>query len=97
MEKLKFKHATGVGQVHIALDRQLKNDSEEILKKMGLSISEAVRVFLREVVREREIPFPVHYSAKVPNDETIKAINQLESGNGEKTTLKALGELWDSL
>lgn len=86
------------GQVHIALDGELKNDAENVLKSMGLTIAEAVRIFLREVVREQELPFSVYYTAKeTPNKETLQAMKELDSGHGEDTTLSKLKKTWDSI
>ena len=33
------------GQVHITLDNALKYNSENVLKEMGLTITEAIRLF----------------------------------------------------
>jgi DNA-damage-inducible protein J len=85
------------GQIHIALGDNLKQEAEAILKEMGLTISEAVRVFLRTVVMEREIPFSVRYSTKIPNKETMQAINELESGKGEKITLSQIKSMWEDI
>ncbi|MBP9743614.1 MAG: type II toxin-antitoxin system RelB/DinJ family antitoxin [Burkholderiales bacterium] len=84
------------GQVHIALGENLKKEAESLLNEMGLTISEAVRVFLRTVVMEREIPFSVRYSTKIPNSETREAIAELERGNGKDVTLAELKTLWES-
>lgn len=51
------------GHVHINIGSDLKFEAENVLKDMGLSLSEAIRIFLRQVVRDREIPFNVRYSA----------------------------------
>ena len=91
---LEIKKNNHSGQVHIALGDTLKHEAEGILKDMGLTITEAVRVFLRQVVKERELPFLVHYSAKTPNKETIEAMKELESGGGEIITLKELKKTW---
>ncbi len=82
------------GQVHIVLGDTLKQEAEIVLEKMGLTISEAVKIFLRTVVMEREIPFAVHYSTKIPNYETKKAIEELEAGQGKKVTLSQIRDAW---
>ncbi len=64
--------------VHVRVDEQLKVSAVTTLNDMGLSISDAVRIFLNRVVVEKAIPFEV----RVPNAETMAAIRELESGKG---------------
>jgi DNA-damage-inducible protein J len=56
--------------VHIRVDEQLKIQATETLAAMGLSVSDAVRVFLTRVVAEEGMPFAL----KVPNAETRAAM-----------------------
>jgi DNA-damage-inducible protein J len=52
--------------VHVRVDEQIKAQATETLAAMGLSVSDAVRVFLTRVVADQQLPF----SLKVPNAET---------------------------
>jgi DNA-damage-inducible protein J len=54
----------------------LKKEAEKVLKQMGLTSSDAIRLFLRYVASERELPFPV----RVPNAKTVIAIQAVERG-----------------
>jgi DNA-damage-inducible protein J len=56
---------------------ELKNKLA-ILKKMGLSVSNAVKFFYRKVVTQRGLPFEL----EVPNEKTMKAIRSSRSGKG---------------
>lgn len=49
------------------LEPELKRDAEEVFKGLGLSTSEAVTLFFRQVVLHRGFPFPI----KIPNEETL--------------------------
>ena len=49
--------------VHIRLDENVKARATESLAAMGLSVSDAVRVFLTRVAAEKQLPFAL----KVPN------------------------------
>ena len=51
---------------------QLKADSEEVLQKIGLSMTDLIKMTLRQVVMQRGIPF----EAKIPNAETISALEE---------------------
>lgn len=44
---------------NIKIDRQLKKESQELFESIGLSLSAAVNLFLRQAVREQAIPFRV--------------------------------------
>lgn len=59
----------------------LKEQAESILEKAGLSTSEAVRIFLTQVVIHRGIPFNVN----VPNDETTDTLRKSDKGVGVKS------------
>ncbi|MDR0251392.1 MAG: type II toxin-antitoxin system RelB/DinJ family antitoxin, partial [Burkholderiales bacterium] len=52
--------------VHVRLDEHTKTQATETLASMGLTLSDAVRVFLMRVVAEKQLPFAL----KVPNVET---------------------------
>ena len=58
--------------IHIRIDEHLKDAANDTLASMGLSISDAVRVFLTRVVAEQQLPFPL----KVPNAITIEAMKE---------------------
>ena len=49
--------------VHVRVDETLKAQATETLALMGLTVSDAIRVFLTRVVAEKELPFAI----KVPN------------------------------
>ena len=56
--------------VHVRVDEQIKAQATETLAAMGLSVSDAVRVFLMRVIAEQQMPFAL----KVPNAETRAAM-----------------------
>lgn len=56
--------------LHIRVDDETKQQATEALAEMGLSVSDAVRLFLRRVVVEQALPLEL----KVPNAQTRAAI-----------------------
>ena len=56
--------------VHVRVDEQLKAQATATLAAMGLSVSDAVRVFLTRVVAEQQLPFAL----AAPNAVTRAAI-----------------------
>ena len=45
--------------VHVRVDVNVKAQAAETLASMGLSVSDAIRVFLTRVVADKELPFPI--------------------------------------
>lgn len=66
--------------VHVRVDEKTKAEATETLAAMGLSVSDAVRVFLRRVAAEKALPFAI----RVPNAETRTAIAEADEIVGER-------------
>ncbi|MGQ5525576.1 type II toxin-antitoxin system RelB/DinJ family antitoxin [Chitinimonas sp. PSY-7] len=64
--------ATQTSMLHIRVDDQMKAQATETLAAMGLSVSDAVRLFLHRVVVDQAMPLEL----KVPNAETRAAIEE---------------------
>jgi DNA-damage-inducible protein J len=81
--------------VHIRVDEALKTQAADTLAAMGLSLSDAVRVFLTRVVAEQRLPFEL----KAPNAATRAALAEAEaiiSARGARfTNVKALFDALD--
>lgn len=45
--------------VTIRMDDDLKHEADKVFSDMGMSFTTAVNVFVRQVVRERRIPFEI--------------------------------------
>ncbi len=58
--------------LHIRVDDDTKEQATEALSAMGLSVSDAVRLFLRRVVIDQAFPLEL----KVPNAETLAAMQE---------------------
>jgi addiction module RelB/DinJ family antitoxin len=52
------------GMIHVRLDDALKDRATAVFAEMGLSISEAIRVFLTRSVKEAQFPFPLGAQTK---------------------------------
>jgi len=47
-------------------NENLKRDSEAVLRQLGMSTSEAIKIFLSAVLNRKGIPFPVQLEATAP-------------------------------
>ena len=66
--------------VRARIDGKVKEQAARVLADMGLSVSDAIRMLLVRVAREKALPFDV----RIPNEETIAAIEELRKGEGHK-------------
>ena len=62
--------------VQARVDKEIKDEAAVVLAAMGLTVSEAVRLLLTRVAREKELPF----APLVPNAETIAAMREARAG-----------------
>ena len=58
--------------IRARVEPSLKRDAEAVLKKIGLTPSEAITLFLTQVKLTKGLPFPL----RVPNAETRRAIGE---------------------
>ena len=58
--------------IRARVEPELKSQAEEIFSGLGLSPTEAITLFYRQVTLHRGLPFAV----KIPNAETIEALRQ---------------------
>jgi len=80
--------------VHVRVDEQIKAQAAETLAAMGLSISDAVRVFLMRVIAEKQMPFAL----KAPNAETRAAMAEAdEIARTRRARFSNVAELIDDL
>jgi DNA-damage-inducible protein J len=66
--------AAHTSMLHVRVDDETKEQATAALSAMGLSVSDAVRLFLRRVVAEQRFPLEL----EVPNAKTRAAIAESE-------------------
>jgi DNA-damage-inducible protein J len=80
--------------VHVRVNENIKTQAAETLAAMGLSVSDAVRVFLTRIAVEKELPFTL----RVPNAETLAAMNEAdEIAKTRRARFSSAEELFASL
>ena len=60
--------------MNISLDPQLKQDSQELFADLGIDLSTAITLFLKQSLRVQGLPFAV--TRENPNAETAAALNE---------------------
>jgi DNA-damage-inducible protein J len=80
--------------VHVRVDDETKTQAAEALEALGLSISDAVRIFLKRVVAEQAMPLEL----KVPNAETRAAMEESRAIiRAHRARFASATELFDDL
>ncbi len=63
--------------INIRLDASLKQEAEELFASLGLNMTSAISIFLRQAVRDQAIPFRVCKYPQ-PNETTLAAMREAE-------------------
>jgi DNA-damage-inducible protein J len=63
--------------VRARIDEHIKEEASTVLAAMGLTVSDAFRILLTRIAREKALPF----EPLVPNETTISAMREARAGN----------------
>ena len=77
-----------MAQINLRVDDDVKYNAERTLNDIGLSMSAAINIFLKTVIRENRIPFELSadpFYSKANMDELERRVSNLRTG---KSTLK---------
>lgn len=78
----------------LKLDQTAKQEAQAIFAQLGLTLGEAVNLFLNQVRLNQGLPFEI----KIPNKETQKILQEMEAGiNTEETSFEELKAQTDAL
>ena len=67
--------------IRARVEPALKREAEAVLKKIGLTSSEAITLFLTQVKLTKGLPFAV----RIPNKQTKRAINEARTRKNLET------------
>ena len=79
--------------IHARIEPQVKRQAEGVLHELGLSPTEAIRIFYRQITLRLGIPFAV----AVPNECTATTLEKCRRGEGiqEFESLDAMFQSWE--
>jgi DNA-damage-inducible protein J len=84
--------AAKTGMIRARVSPELKAQAEGILAEIGLSSSDAIRMFYKQVTLRKGLPF----EARIPNATTRKALRDAEAGRG-MTDYASVDEMFKDL
>ena len=70
----------------IRMDKELKQQADAMLADMGLNMTTAMNMFLRQVVRQGKIPFEI--ATDIPNSDTLMAMKEMDNMISGKISTK---------
>lgn len=79
--------------VHARVEPQTKKEAEGVLRRLGLTPTEAIRLFYRQLCLRRGLPFPV----LIPNALTRETLEKSRAGEDVETfaSLEEMFESWE--
>ncbi|HEX4045073.1 MAG TPA: type II toxin-antitoxin system RelB/DinJ family antitoxin [Gammaproteobacteria bacterium] len=78
--------------VRARIEPRLKHDVEGVLAKLGLTVSEAIELYLRQIQLNHGIPFEI----RIPNKTTQKTFTDTDKGKN-LTRYKNAQEMFEDL
>ena len=78
--------ATKVSNVSFRIDSDLKEQADTLFSALGLNMTTAFNIFLRQAVREGGIPFEI--TLDTPNAETVAALLEARQMMNDTETKK---------
>ena len=83
--------------IQARIDSKVKEDAESIINQLGISLNEAIRMFLMQVIIHKGIPFkPTLKPEYEPNEMLQQVIADVENKKN-LTRYKNTDEMWQDL
>lgn len=76
-----------VTNLNIKIDRELKAEADRLFNEMGMNLTTAVNVFVRQAVLQRAIPFKIYRDT--PSTRTTVSVEQRQAAMQEIRDLLA--------
>ena len=81
--------------VTLRVDEDLKKQAEALFSELGMNLTTAFNIFLRQSVREQQIPFQI--TKNIPNAVTLAAVNSAEKGEDLHGPYDSISNLTNAL
>lgn len=81
--------------ITMRMDAELKKQAEQLFSELGMSMTTAFNIFLRQSVRQGKIPFEI--ALNTPNAETLAAIDDVKNNRNMSKTFDSVEEMMREL
>jgi DNA-damage-inducible protein J len=79
----------------ISIDADVKAKAQELFADFGLDLSTAINIFLRQAIYEHSFPFVIQ--REVPNETTLKAMDDAENDVDMYGPFDSVAEMMEAL
>lgn len=76
---------------NVSIDADIKKQAQELFAELGMDLSTAINIFIRQALRQHAIPFEI--TAEIPNKETREAIAEVQSMKNDPS----IGKTYDDV
>ena len=76
---------------NVSIDADIKKLAQELFAELGMDLSTAINIFIRQALRQHSIPFEI--TADDPNKETREAIAEVRRMKKDPTIGKAYDDV----
>jgi len=71
--------------IRLRISSEIKSEAEVVFHEMGMTLTEAIRIFLKQSINSGGLPFKPH--VRILNSETINSFNEKEEGAYSESSL----------
>ena len=83
--------------IQARIDSKVKDDAENIINQLGISLNEAIRMFLMQVIIHKGIPFKPTLKPEYEPNEMLQQIIADVENKKDLTRYKNTDEMWQDL
>lgn len=83
--------------IQARVDSKVKDDAEKIMNQLGISLNEAIRMFLMQVIIHKGIPFKPTLKPEYEPNEVLQQIIADVENKKDLTHYKNTDEMWQDL
>ena len=80
---------------NVSIDADIKKQAQELFAELGMDLSTAINIFIRQALRQQSIPFEI--TTDIPNEETRRSIENVRNGTGLSRGFHSVSELMEDL
>lgn len=80
---------------NVSIDAETKAKAQVLLSSLGMDLSTAVNVFLKQMIYEGGIPFAI--KREIPNEDTLAAMREAEEMKNNPTAYKRYASFFELL
>lgn len=81
--------------INLRIDSEIKKQAEAMFADMGLTMSTAINIFIRQALRQGKIPFEI--TSDMPNAETLAAIDDANKGRNLSKAYTDIDKMFEDI